>query len=262
MNKAINEMAWDVQDARNWHPGFSVDLVIFCYHKKTLKVLLTEFKLKEYWSLPGGFLRNDETVEQAAAHNLELRTGLKGFNFVQFQVFSDPNRTSLEQNMRFLSEMEVVDIDIIRWFTHRFISLGFFALVKYEEIAQVANLTDIKLFDLAKLPNLYTDHRYIIKQAFKALSKFYSSIEVAYQLLPNKFTISDLRHLFELLEGKEFDRRNFQRKMIGDELIIQLDERKESKAYNPPFLYVFNKDKIEDLTDAEHAANLIFSDTD
>lgn len=50
--------------------------------------------------------------------------------------------------------------------------------------------------------------------------------------------------------------------MLGDDLIIQLEERQESKAYNPPFLYVFNKDKIEDLTDAEHAANLIFSETD
>ncbi len=90
----------------NIHPGFSVDCVILSFHKGKLKVLLNKFSLKDYWSLPGGFMFNNEAADEAAYRILKTRTGLTDIFLKQFYLFSDPKRTIMKQNIDFVERNE------------------------------------------------------------------------------------------------------------------------------------------------------------
>jgi len=231
----------------NIHPGFSIDCVIFGYNKRKLRVLLNKFDISKYWQLPGGFMMKDESADEAATRILTERTGLKNVYLKQFYLFSDPQRTKMDQNIEYIEQ----NIDkgrtienAERWFLQRFISLGFYAFVKYDHIKLSGVEEDMpQWFDINHLPPLYSDHENIIKTSLDIIRSMLPIIPVAYELLPEKFTMSDLRKIYESFLGKTLDRRNFQRKMLSTETIIQLDEIQSTSPYNPPILYSFVEGK-------------------
>jgi len=235
----------------NVHPGFSIDCVIFSFYKKKLRVLLNKFDISRYWQLPGGFMFNNESSDEAAERILLQRAGLKDIYLKQFHLFSDPNRTVMEQNAEYLeknSERSQLPEDEKKWFLQRFISLGYYAFVKYENVQLSMVEEDIsKWFDIDNLPSLYSDHENIIKTSLENIRSLLPVIPIGYELLPEKFKMSELRNIYEIILGKEFDRRNFQRKVLASGVIVQLDEIKSTSAYNPPRLYSFNKDKKDML---------------
>ncbi|PCH67282.1 MAG: hypothetical protein COC06_11485 [Bacteroidales bacterium] len=234
----------------NIHPGFSIDCVILSFHKKKLRILLNKFYFSEYWQLPGGFMLKDESSDEAATRILSARTRLSGIYLKQFYLFSDPNRTKMDQNRKYIEKdtcKEEYEEDIKKWFLQRFISLGYYAFVKYDDVNLVSVKEDTaKWFTIDKLPDLYSDHKNIIKTALEMIRSMVSILLVAYKLLPEKFTMSDLRKIYETFWDKTLDRRNFQRKVLSTGVLIQLDERGNTSPHNPPILYTFNKEKMVD----------------
>ena len=228
--------------ADNIHPGFSVDCVILSFYKGKIKVLLNKFYLANYWSLPGGFMYNDEDADRAASRILEMRTGLSKLYLRQFYLFSDPKRTIMEQNIELTKS--AFEEDESQWLLQRFVSIGYFALVKYEDIklSKVEN-ESAKWYDIDKLPNLYSDHENIIKTALKFIRDLLPIIPIGYELLPEKFTMTELRNIYENILDKKLDRRNFQRKILAEGLVVQLKEKKSDREYNPPILYSFNSSR-------------------
>jgi ADP-ribose pyrophosphatase YjhB (NUDIX family) len=231
----------------NIHPGFSVDCVILSFHKKKLRVLLNKFDISKYWRLPGGFMFKNESSDDAAKRILAERTGLSGIYLKQFHVFSDPNRTIMEQNATFLKK-NAGRCDVYgeedKWFLQRFVSLGYYAFVKYENVQLTkAEEDSVKWFDIGCLPLLYSDHENIIKTSLETIHSLLPVVPVGYELLPEKFTLSELRKIYEIFSGKTLDRRNFKRKALAGGAIIQLDEIKNTSSYNPPILYTFDEDK-------------------
>lgn len=231
----------------NIHPGFSVDCVIFSFNKGKINVLLRKFELEDYWSLLGGFMFNHEDADEAAYRILESHTGLKNIFLKQFYLFSDPKRTDIEQNRDYLIKNASKNHNG-HWLLRRFISLGYYALVKYDEV-QLSGSPDetLKWYDINKLPHLQSDHNDIIKTALKTIKAMLPVIPIGYELLPEKFTMTELRKIYEIILGKTFDRRNFQRKVLSDGRIVQLEETKTSKTYNPPILYTFKHPYKEDI---------------
>jgi hypothetical protein len=231
----------------NIHCGFSVDCVILGFHKKKLRVLLNQFNINKYWQLPGGFMFKDESSDEAAARILFKRTGLSGIYLKQFYLFSDPKRTVIEQNIEFVeknAERNDFPGEDEKWFLQRFVSLGYYAFVKYDSVRLSEEEEDMcKWFDVNNLPALYSDHENIIKTSLETIRSMLSLIPVGYELLPEKFTMSELRRIYEAFLGRSLDRRNFQRKVLSTGAIIQLDETKNASTYNPPILYTFNRDK-------------------
>jgi len=231
----------------NVHPGFSIDCVIFSFHKKRLRILLNKFAFSDYWQLPGGFMFKYESSDEAAARILETRTGLKKIYLKQFYLFSDPKRTILEQNIDYLkknADQSESSEDHTKWFLQRFVSLGYYAFVKYDEVSLSSEENDIsQWFEIHKLPSLYSDHENIIKTSLEIIRSMLPIIPVGYELLPEKFTMSELRKIYEAILGRTLDRRNFQRKVLSADIILQLDEVKKEGSYNPPILYTFNKEK-------------------
>ncbi|MDR1526959.1 MAG: NUDIX domain-containing protein [Dysgonamonadaceae bacterium] len=241
--------------SENIHPGFSINCVILSFYKGNLKVLLYKFSLKKYWALPGGFMLKHEDADQAAYRILKSQTGLSDVFLKQFYLFSDPQRTIMEQNIRFVHQ-NATNEEEGKWLLQRFVSLGYYALVRYEEVEfPEIEREDFQWYDVDQLPDLYSDHQKIIEKSIKGIRNMLPVFPVIYKLLPDKFTMSELRKVYECFIGKALDRRNFQRKVFSEGFIVPLNEKKSTKIYNPTKLYSFNfaKKKIfyQDMTDLD-----------
>ena len=214
--------------SENTHPGFSVDCVILTLHEGRIKVLLGKRDIiYDYWSLPG----------------------LQDVFIKQFYLFSNPARTIIEQNRDMLEKQQAAHDERNNWFLQRFVSLGYYSLVRYERVLEMVKETDsLRWYDISDIPPLYSDHENIIRTALDTIKALLPVIPVAYELLPEKFTMLELRKIYEIILDRTFDRRNFQRKVLMNGNIIQLDERKKSNAYNPPILYSFDPEMDKNIT--------------
>lgn len=225
------------------HPGFSVDCVILSFHKKKIQVLLSKFNNSDLWQLPGGFMLKEESADEAAYRILRMRTGLNDIFLQQFYLFSDPERTKMDQNQRLLSAGYGG-----LWLMQRFITLGYYALVRYDQVELIKiEGESTKWFDINHLPTLYADHGDIINKAQKMIRNILPILPIGHQLLPEKFTLGELRKVYELITEKTFDRRNFHRKVLSTGNLVQLDETKTANTYNPAVLYSFDKGKKDSI---------------
>lgn len=229
----------ELYNSESIHPGFSVDCVIIGFHKGKIKVLLNKFRLNNYWALPGGFMLNEENADQAAYRILKMKTGLTNVFLKQFYLFSDPNRTIKQQNIDFVKK-NIGNEEEGKWLINRFVSLGYYALVKYDNIKiEKIESEKLKWFNMDDLPKMYSDHENIIRKAIETIRSMLPIIPIGYELLPEKFTMGELRKIHEAVIGRKLDRRNFQRKILTEGNVIQLNETKKNITYNPPILYSF-----------------------
>jgi len=233
----------DPYSADSIHPGFSVDCIILSFHKKKILVLLNQFDVSDLWQLPGGFMLKNENADEAAYRVLNKRTGLTNVYLKQFYLFSDPNRTNMDQNELLSSAGYGAN-----WLLQRFVSLGYFALVKYDQVKlNKIEGESTRWFDINNLPPLYSDHEHIINKAKEMIRDMLPVLPVGYELLPEKFTLSELRKIYEIITEKTYDRRNFQRKILATGALVQLDETKTTSTYNPAILYSFTSGKKDSI---------------
>lgn len=225
-----------------YHPGLAVDCVIFGFHSQQLKVLLLEPYEGQHWSLPGGFVLKDEDVDNAATTVLKDRTGLSDIFLRQFHLFGTVNRMTLTPHpiVTAIKDQET-------WFSQRFVSMGYYALVDYTAVNPQPNeiSKSCEWWELNSLPLLIQDHQQIINQALMTLQQRIRQEPIGYQLLPEKFTMPELLKLYEAILGRELDRRNFQRKMLSYKILNPLEERRQGGAHKAPRLYSFNVENYQ-----------------
>ena len=227
-------------NAKEYLESVSIDCVVFGFHNNQLKVLLLKMKYTQKWSLPGGFVKLSETVEDAATRILRERTSLTDIFLKQFRVFSDPERSKMNPALKDLIELgDQPDLD---WFAKRFISVGLYALVDFTKVIAVPdNFSDYAGWkNLDEIGNLMLDHSLIVQKALNTLRLQISYQPIGYNLLPEKFTMPELQSLYETILGKTLDRRNFQRKILSFDILNKLPETKKGGAHKAPFLYEFN----------------------
>lgn len=219
----------------------SLDCVMFGFHENQLKVLVLRMKKTKQWALPGGFVQEDESMEVAANRVLKERTGLDKIFLQQFHVFSDPQRAKTNPAVA-----DVVNSGMTfpheKWFNQRFISVGFYALVEYSQVQPSADILSeaCEWINLEEIGTLMMDHNKIVEKALETLRLQLSFQPIGYNLLPEKFTMTELRSLYETILGKELDRRNFQRKMLAYNILERLPEVRQGTAHKAPGLYRFN----------------------
>lgn len=225
-------------------PGISVDCVIFGFHEGALKIALNRFVIHNQWMLPGGIIYKDESVDDAAYRILKNRTGLNEIYLKQFYLFGDKNRTDIEENRRILTEeFNLSEKGVNHWMLQRFVSVGYYAFVEHSKTKISATEDEeIRWFGIKEIPKLYSDHNYIIEKALSTIRKQLGYLPIGYELLAEKFTMTELRTIYETILGKKLDRRNFQRKMLSTGLIKKLDEVSRKKGIKSTTLYSFNKE--------------------
>ncbi|WP_254448429.1 NUDIX hydrolase [Spirosoma rhododendri] len=215
--------------------ALSIDGVIFGFHENELKVLLLRWKGTDEWSLPGGFIRMQESVDVAAQRVVQERTGLTQLYLRQFHVFGDVNRYDQVDVWR-RAGLSFDERDM--W--PRAISIGYYALVEYSKVEPTPDhLTEAcAWWSLDTLPNLLFDHNQIIEVALQSLRKELNEQPIGH-LLPEAFSIPELQRLHETILGHALDARNFYKKTIASGDLERLPERRRGTPHKAPFLYRF-----------------------
>lgn len=223
-------------------PQLTLDCIILGFHEDQLRVLLLRWKGTVEWSLPGGPVRKNESVDAAAYRILKERTGLDQIFLQQFHVFGDVVRYDREEVKEKLKH--VMDPD--KWY-ERAVSIGYYALVDYSKVTPMpdALTEECQWWDIKHVPQLLFDHNHIISVALHALRIQLNWQPVGYNLLPEQFTMPELQRLFETILGRTLDPRNFQRKILALGIVERLDTRRKGGAHKAPYLYRFNKDQYE-----------------
>lgn len=219
--------------AKNMIKNISIDCVVFGFENETLNVLLIKRKRspeKDSWALPGGFILRDETLDVAAIRILEETSNVKNIYLEQVHTFS------------------AVD----RFPNRRVVTTSYFALIDPDKhsIKPGIDTTDVKWFDINKLPYLPFDHATIFEFALNSLRKSVRYKPIGFELLPKKFTLTQLQILYESILDVKLDKRNFRKKILGTKLLIQLDEYQEGVAHRAPRLFRFdskNYDKLKKM---------------
>ena len=187
------------------HPAVTTDCVIFGFDGYELKVLLVQRgnePFKGYWAFPGGFMNMDETVEECAIRELAEETALQQRFMKQFQVYSEVDRDPRE----------------------RVITIAFYALTKIAPVVGGDDAAKAEWFPVKNLPQLAFDHADIFKDALTQLRKDIHFEPIGFDLLDEQFTMPQLQRLYEAVLGLNFDRRNFQKKMLQLGILDEIDE--------------------------------------
>ncbi|MBS1792807.1 MAG: NUDIX hydrolase [Acidobacteria bacterium] len=224
----------------------TVDCVVFGldFAANSLKLLLVrrgEEPFKDCWALPGGFVYGDEETPDAARRNLERKTGLTDVFLEQLYTFD-----SLTRDPRAGSGLNA-DVD-------RIVSVAYYALVSPEkhrlQESGGGNATDAKWFgvdDLESLDCLAFDHERIIETAIARLRGKLSYVPIGFELLERKFTLKQLRRVYEIVLGRRLESSNFRRRALGMGILEPLEDRQQSVAHRPAQLYRFNEERYRQL---------------
>ena len=216
-------------------PHISVDTVIFGFNGDQLKVLLLKMKFNQQWFLPGGYMKKEENLESAAIRILRERTQLDKIFLQEFAVFSELNR----------SEEAFKDFPEDLWHKKRFISVGYYALVNHKDVSpigdELSESCDWIILDELESQNITMDHKKIIEKALNTLREQISYKPIGLNLLPEKFTLSELQKLYEAILGRTLNRGNFYRKNKNIGILKKLDEKRKGGAHKAPDLYTFDQ---------------------
>lgn len=235
---------------QNYIHQVSIDCVIFGYQEKQLKVLVPKIDFKgDFWALPSGFVYQSEDIDQAAERILRERTGISNIYLEQFHVFGKAGRNSVEFLDR-LIELNPEKLGEKRhkqqeydWFTQRFISIGYYALVDIQKvIPQKTGLDEsIEWYTLQELPAMIMDHNQIVASALLALRSHLDEKLNAFNLLPETFTMKEVQELYETIFDKPFVRTNFQKMILDLNVLERLEKKFTGAANKAPYLYTFKK---------------------
>ena len=206
--------------------ALTVDCVVFGLDEGDLKVLLIQRALepfKEKWALPGGFVRLEETLEEAARRELAEETGLTNVFLEQLYTFGDVKRDPRE----------------------RVVSVAWYALVKLADhrVKGATDACNAAWFPVDDTPSLAFDHESILDVALKRLKGKVRYEPIGFELLPPKFTLSQLQHLYEVCLEETLDKRNFRKKILGLDFVVELDEIEEDVSHRAARLYRFDERK-------------------
>lgn len=222
--------------------GVSVDTVIFGFHNGKLKALLLRFGNTPYFILPGGYIMKEESLDDAALRILLERTALNNIFLEQFYTSGNISRPGEEVAVE-LTQKIIGTIPNSNWFNQRFISVCYYALVDDTKVNPVSGafFTEVKWFDVNKLPKVLYNHDTIINKALKRLQRDLDEKLIGFKLMGDTFTMNELQKLYEAVYQKKLLRTNFQRKMLSLGVLERLEKQYSGKSHKAPYLYRFKQ---------------------
>ncbi len=215
-------------------PSVTVDCVVFGLDAEhDLKIMLIQRGVEPFkgeWALPGGFVKPEESLEEAALRELKEETGVEEIFLEQLYTFGDPKRDPRD----------------------RVITVAYYALINLADhpLNAQTDADDVAWYSLEELPAIAFDHDKIVAIAKQRLQGKLRYEPIGFELLPKKFTLTQLQKLYEQVLGTELDKRNFRRKILKMDLLIKLDEMQTGVAHRAARLYSFDEQKYQSLKEA------------
>ena len=209
----------------------AVDAIVFGYENKELYILLIKQKyapFKNQWALPGGLVKNDESLQEAVHRELKEETGIQVDYLEQLYTFGD---------------------DVNRDPRNRVVSVAYFALANPDKLILKADTDalDAQWFALKDMPKLAFDHEHIVQVAKARLQAKIHYEPIGFDLLKPEFPFSDLEHLYKTILERDIDRRNFRKKILSFGIVEETDKIHKPSAGRPSKLFRFNKEKYKTL---------------
>lgn len=210
--------------------ALTVDCVVFGLDDEDLKVLLIQRQSEPFagrWALPGGFVDADEELQDAARRELEEETGLQIRFLEQLYTFGGVDRDPRE----------------------RVVTVAYYALVRLADhrVRAASDARDARWFAMSRPPRLAFDHAHILRVARERLRGNVRYRPIGFELLPAKFTLRHLQHMYETILGRPLDKRNFRKKLFSMDLLVELEEWEVDVAHRAARLYRFDKRKYRAL---------------
>jgi 8-oxo-dGTP diphosphatase len=211
-------------------PALTVDSVVFGIDAQDLKVLLIKRALDPFagkWALPGGFVRVGETLDAAVRRELAEETGLEKVFLEQLYTFGDPGRDPREHT----------------------VSVAYYALVRLSDhrVRAATDAREAQWHSTMKTPRLAFDHTEILGVARERLRAKVRYQPIGFELLPSKFTLTHLQRMYEIVLGRELDKRNFRKKVLSLGVLRELDEFAQDGPHRPARLHSFDKREYDRL---------------
>jgi len=208
----------------------AVDAVVFGYTNNTLQILLIQPKFgknQDKWALPGGFVLDNESLDNAVIRELKEETGVNANYLEQLFTFG-----AVARDERF-----------------RVVSIAYMALINPQNYSLKAttDAKDAQWFSIDELPHLAFDHQKIIEKGLERLKAKINYQPIGFELLHSKFPFSDLENLYQTILNKKLDRRNFRKKLLSFGILQETKEFQKIKSGRPAKLFMFNKKKYREL---------------
>jgi len=217
--------------SENQNIKVAVDAIVFGYQNNQLYVLLIQQKFgtqESYWALPGGLVKNDESLQDAVKRELKEETNISVNYFEQLFTFGD---------------------DVFRDPRNRVVSVSYLALVDSSKLTVKADTDaeNAQWFKIDEIPPLAFDHAIILSKGLERIKAKLTYQPIGFDLLPKEFLFSELENLYCTILEKEIDRRNFRKKILSFEIIEETEQFGSSKSGRPAKLFKFNKLKYNNL---------------
>ena len=215
------------------HPTFhvAVDSIVFGFDQGALKLLVHKRQFepaKGEWSLFGGFVQQNESLDKAAARILYEHTGLREIYMEELQSYGEVDRDP----------------------AGRVISVAYYALIPAGEFSEAGkSKSGATWVNIEELPPLIMDHNLMVEKALRRLKRRAATQPIGFELLPREFTMPQLQALYEAIYQTELDKRNFRKKILAMDVLIKLDTKDKSSSRKGAFLYRFDQRKYTKLVE-------------
>lgn len=211
----------DTAAPRYHYPATAVDVVVFSMGEGDLQVLLIQRGVEPFagsWAFPGGFVHPDEALEAAAVRELREETTVRDLYLEQLYTFGEPERDP----------------------RGRVISVAYFALISQPlHVTGGDDTADARWFPLKALPPLAFDHEIMLNYALERVRNKVEYTNIVYSLLPETFTLTELQRTYEIILGRQLDKRNFRKKINSLDLVVPTGTMRRDGAHRPAQLYQF-----------------------
>jgi 8-oxo-dGTP diphosphatase len=219
-----------------FNSAVSIDCVLFGFDGGELKILLIERNeepFKDWWALPGYLIGDNESLDQSASRILHELTGLTDVYMEQYYAFGEVGRHPQGRvvTIAYYAMLRLGGDKILK------------PLTNYAKKAQWININE--------LPKLAFDHQYIFDKGLEKIKRRIKHLPIAFELLPEKFTLTQVQNVYELILGKKLDKRNFRKKILSFGVLKELDEKQKGVSFRAATLYKFDKRKYAKLFSKE-----------
>ena len=219
-----------------FNSAVSIDCVLFGFDGGELKILLIERNeepFKDWWALPGYLIDDGESLDQAATRILHELTGLSDIYMEQYYTFGEVDRHP----------------------QGRVITVAYYAMLRLGGEKALKPLTNYaknaQWINVQDLPKLAFDHQHIFDKGLEKVKGRIKHLPIAFELLPEKFTLTQVQNVYELILGKKLDKRNFRKKILSFGVLKELDEKQKGVSFRAATLYKFDKRKYTKLFSKE-----------